>query len=156
MDCSPPGTSVFGIFQARILEWVTIPFSRGSSWTRDQNHIFLHCRRILSHWATREALQIFTACYYLPYAEICMGHEYQYLSYTLSMGYLKFYHSHLTWRAWGLGRYSELFAVTQLVQRGARMQRLVCLVSELVLLWVMPDFPHFMIFTIVNRCESFV
>ena len=31
MDCSPPGSSVHGILQARILHWVTIPFSRGSS-----------------------------------------------------------------------------------------------------------------------------
>ena len=31
MDCSPPGSSVHGIFQARILEWVPISFSRGSS-----------------------------------------------------------------------------------------------------------------------------
>ena len=31
MDCSPPGSSVHGILQARILEWVFIPFSRGSS-----------------------------------------------------------------------------------------------------------------------------
>ena len=30
MDCSPPGSSVHGISQARILEWVSIPFSRGS------------------------------------------------------------------------------------------------------------------------------
>ena len=35
MDCSPPGSSVHGILQARILEWVAIPFSRGSSWLRD-------------------------------------------------------------------------------------------------------------------------
>ena len=34
MDCSPPGSSVHGILQARILEWVDIPFSRGSSWPR--------------------------------------------------------------------------------------------------------------------------
>ena len=34
MDCSPPGSSVHGILQARILEWVAIPFSRGSSWPR--------------------------------------------------------------------------------------------------------------------------
>ena len=31
MDCSPPGSSIHGIFQARVLEWVAIPFSRGSS-----------------------------------------------------------------------------------------------------------------------------
>ena len=36
MDCSPPGSSVHGVFQARILEWVTISFSRGSSPPRDQ------------------------------------------------------------------------------------------------------------------------
>ena len=36
MDCSPPGCSVLGIFQARILEWVATSFSRGSSWSRDQ------------------------------------------------------------------------------------------------------------------------
>ena len=39
MDCSPPGSSVHGILQARILEWVTLPSSRGSSWPRDQTHI---------------------------------------------------------------------------------------------------------------------
>ena len=31
MDCSPPGSSIYGILHARILEWVAIPFSRGSS-----------------------------------------------------------------------------------------------------------------------------
>ena len=31
MDCSPPGSSIHGILQARILEWVAIPFSRASS-----------------------------------------------------------------------------------------------------------------------------
>jgi len=35
MDCSLPGVSVHGILQARILEWVAIPFSRGSSQLRD-------------------------------------------------------------------------------------------------------------------------
>ena len=35
MDCSPPGSSVHGILQAKILEWVAIPFSRGSSQLRD-------------------------------------------------------------------------------------------------------------------------
>ena len=38
-DCSPPGSSVPGILQARILEWVAMPCSRGSSWSRDQTHI---------------------------------------------------------------------------------------------------------------------
>ena len=39
MDCSPPGSSVHGILQARILEWVAISFSRGSSWSRYQIHV---------------------------------------------------------------------------------------------------------------------
>ena len=38
-DCSPPGSSVHGILQARILEWVAISFSRGSSQPRDQVYI---------------------------------------------------------------------------------------------------------------------
>ena len=36
MDCNLPGSSVHGILQARILEWLAIPFSRGSSWPRNQ------------------------------------------------------------------------------------------------------------------------
>ena len=39
MDCSPPGSSVHGIFQARIPEWVAISFSRGFSWPRDGNWV---------------------------------------------------------------------------------------------------------------------
>ena len=39
MDCSPPGSSAHGISQARILEWVAISFTRGSSWPRDQTNI---------------------------------------------------------------------------------------------------------------------
>ena len=39
MGCSPPGSSVHGILQARILEWVAIPFSRGSSQLRDQTWV---------------------------------------------------------------------------------------------------------------------
>ena len=39
MDCSPTGSSVHGIFPARILEWVAMPSSRGSSWLRDGTHV---------------------------------------------------------------------------------------------------------------------
>ena len=38
-DCSPPGSSVQGILQARILEWVVMPSSRGSSPPRDRAHV---------------------------------------------------------------------------------------------------------------------
>ena len=40
MECSPPGSSVLRVLQARILEWVSIPFSMGSSQPRDQAHMF--------------------------------------------------------------------------------------------------------------------
>ena len=60
IDCNLPGSSVHGIFQARILEWITISFSRGSSrlpgWgLPGLNLHLLHCRWILYHWATWEA-----------------------------------------------------------------------------------------------------
>ena len=46
MDRSPPGSSVHGILQARILEWVAVSFSRGSSQPKDWTCL-LHCRQIL-------------------------------------------------------------------------------------------------------------
>ena len=54
MNCSPPGSSVHGISQARMLEWVVISSSRGSSWLRDQTHISSTGRRVLYCWATRD------------------------------------------------------------------------------------------------------
>ena len=54
MDCSPPGFSVHGILQARILEWVAICFSRGSSWPRDQTQVSCIAGRFFTIWATRE------------------------------------------------------------------------------------------------------
>ena len=52
VDYSPPGSSIHGILQARIPEWIAISFSRGSSWSRDQTWISCTGRRILYHWAT--------------------------------------------------------------------------------------------------------
>ena len=49
MDCSPPGSSVHGILQARILEWVAMLSSRASSWFRGQIHISLY----LLHWQAK-------------------------------------------------------------------------------------------------------
>ena len=56
MDCSPPGFSVHGILQARILEWIAISFSRGYSQPRDQTLIsFISCiGRFFTNWATRK------------------------------------------------------------------------------------------------------
>ena len=47
MDCSPPGSSVHGILQERILEWAVFPLSRGSSQPRDRTQV--SCRQILYH-----------------------------------------------------------------------------------------------------------
>ena len=58
MNCSPPGSSDHEIFQAKLLDWVVISFSRGSSWPSDRTHIsWISCtgRQILYHWATWEA-----------------------------------------------------------------------------------------------------
>ena len=58
MDCSLPGSSAHGIFQARTMEWVATSSSRGSFWPRDRAHIScVSCigRGILYHWATWEA-----------------------------------------------------------------------------------------------------
>ena len=54
VDCSPPGSSVHGILQARVQEWVAIPFSRGS-WPRDQPAVSRIAGRLFTSWATREA-----------------------------------------------------------------------------------------------------
>ena len=57
MDCCPPGSSVHGILQARILGWVAISSSRGSSWPRDWTQVScISCtgRWILYHWVTWE------------------------------------------------------------------------------------------------------
>ena len=54
MDCSLPGSSVHGIFQARVLEWVAISFSRGSSRPRDRTWVSHSVGRRFTIWATRE------------------------------------------------------------------------------------------------------
>ena len=56
MDYSPPGSSIHGILQAGILEWVAIPFSRGSSLPRDQTQLSCIAGESFTLWATREAL----------------------------------------------------------------------------------------------------
>ena len=53
-DCSPPGSPVHEIFQARILEWIAISFSRGSSQPRDWTWVFCIAGRLFTGWAMRE------------------------------------------------------------------------------------------------------
>ena len=55
MDYSPPGSSAHGILQARILEWVAIPFSRKSFQPRDEIKVSWTAGRLFTDWAIREA-----------------------------------------------------------------------------------------------------
>ena len=57
MNCSLSGSSVHGILQGRILEWVFIPFSRGSSRPRDRTWVSCTAGRFFTIWATRETLK---------------------------------------------------------------------------------------------------
>ena len=55
VDCSLPGSSVLGISQTRILEWVAISSSRGSSWPKDWAWVSCLTGRVFTIWVTREA-----------------------------------------------------------------------------------------------------
>ena len=87
IDCSPPGFSVHGICQARILEWVAISFSRGSSWPRNRTRVScISCigRRILYYCTTCEALLysafseniLFSHFHVFFYSCACNSHSY--------------------------------------------------------------------------------
>ena len=58
MDCGLPGSSIHGILQARVLEWVAISFSRRSSQPRDQTRVSRIAGRHFTIWATMEDSQI--------------------------------------------------------------------------------------------------
>ena len=64
MDWRMPGSSVHGILQARILEWVASPFSRGSSRPRDRTWGSCIAGRFFTVWASREALMMLLISYY--------------------------------------------------------------------------------------------
>ena len=55
--CSLPGSSVHGILQARILEWIAVPFSGGSSWPRDQTQVSCIAGRLFTFWDTQKTFQ---------------------------------------------------------------------------------------------------
>jgi len=60
MDCSLPGSSVYGILQARILEWVAIPFSRGSFPPRHGTQAFYFAGRFFITQPPRKPQEIYT------------------------------------------------------------------------------------------------
>ena len=76
VDCSPPGSSIHGILQARILECVAISFSRGSSQPRDRTQVSCIAGRCFNLWATREA-PLYSIENYIQYPMIShSGKEY--------------------------------------------------------------------------------
>ena len=74
MDCSPPGFSVQRVFQDRILAWVAIPFSRGSSQPSDWTQVSYIAGRFLTIWATKEALlyPLYPLSLMSPYGKIML------------------------------------------------------------------------------------
>ena len=77
MDCSPPGSSVHGLLQARILEWVTISYSRGSSQPRDRTYV--SCGSCTSRWIV----------YHLSHVLLT---KYKFLSTLISLAAITKYH----------------------------------------------------------------
>ena len=59
MDCSPPGSSICGILQAGILEWIAMPFSKGCSQPRDQTWVSHMAGKFFSIWATRKVFFLY-------------------------------------------------------------------------------------------------
>ena len=77
IDCNPPGSSIHGISQARILEWAAIFFSRGSSWTRDQIHVkgldrFYYFQHMKCPFLSSRSHLLFFRCYPWSY-DILIG-----------------------------------------------------------------------------------
>ena len=84
MNCSPPGSSVHGILQARPLEWVAMPSSRGSSWPRDRTHIsYISCIGwwILYHYCHLgiEVIMVPNMCWVLTVSNIELSTLYAFL-----------------------------------------------------------------------------
>ena len=73
MDCNQPGSSVHGISQARILEWVAISFSRGASWPRDRTWVSCIAGRFFTARATREARSQYYWVYPLQWQRACQA-----------------------------------------------------------------------------------
>ena len=65
--CNPTNYTVRGILQARILEWVAFPFSRGIFPTQGSNPSFLHCRQMLYQLSHRGSPRILEKVAYIPF-----------------------------------------------------------------------------------------
>ena len=75
VDCSLPGSSIHGILQVRILEWVAISFSGGSSQPRDWTQVSCIAGRCFTLWATREAPDFWTKATQIKYLPFNIKHK---------------------------------------------------------------------------------
>ena len=77
VDCSPPGSSVHVILQTRILEWIAIPFSRGSS--LPSNQILVSCieGKFFTVWATGKSCRDYVLFIFLPFSFILKNYQYR-------------------------------------------------------------------------------
>ena len=106
----PHGLSVHGLLQTRILEWVAVPFSRGSSQSRDQTQVSSITGDFCTNWTTRET-QIWTTIYikernnkdllystenYTQYSIITLKKEYEYACVYIYMNHFAMYQKHNT------------------------------------------------------------
>ena len=123
MDSSLPSSAVHGIFQATILEWAAISFSRGSSQPRDQTQVSCIAERRFTIWATEEAcllnseLQIWSSCrkrwVHLPL--LCRLGIYPSVFrvvYILSVNSLRCFCSDHTSSAFSILNYGQLFSLS--------------------------------------------
>ena len=85
MDCSPPSSTIHGISQARILEWVAISFFRRSSQPRDRTRVSCFERWILYHWATRCSVTQLCLTLVTPWTASCQAS----LSFTIFLNLLQ-------------------------------------------------------------------
>ena len=102
MDCSPPGSSLHGIHQVRILERVAMRFSRGSSQPRNQTGVPCIAGRFFTSWATREApdqATLFAYCNHLKKKKLAAFQSSFMYHYIPIMLYLSLFIS-----AWGCWR----------------------------------------------------
>ena len=83
--CDPMNCTVHGIFQARILEWVAFPFSRGSSQPRDWTQVSNITGKFFTSWATREALSVTMVNYYLfpNLSKLCVNSWFNYVDWDI-------------------------------------------------------------------------
>ena len=86
MDCKQPASSVHGFLQSRRLEWVSIPFSRGSFWSRDQTQISCLAGTFFTIWTTWEA-NIWMEGYYGATFQNFSNYKIKFICWIISQGY---------------------------------------------------------------------